>query len=149
MNTQIETQDLDKLNEEFCKEVGLKKIVCVLTNLDTNETRYYSSLSALSRFPVGWVNCEAIRFEKPIYPDLIFNCNNFCTLLNIKWDMFKELNNQPYIKLKDECFQATYLRTQLMAIKMSKSFGGGEMLDEYLKAIKNAYFEYGEEEYIG
>ena len=63
--------------------------------------------------------------------------------------MFKELNNQPYIKLKDECFQATYLRTQLMAIKMSKSFGGGEMLDEYLKAIKSAYFEYGEEGFIG
>ena len=32
---------------------------------------------------------------------------------------------------------------------MSKSFGGGEMLDEYLKAIKNAYFEISEDTPIG
>ena len=141
MDTQIKIQELETLNDEFCQEVGLKKISCILINEDTDEIRYYSSLSALNRFPVGWKNCKAIKFNKPCYPDLITNCNNFCTLLNIKWDMFKELNNQPYFNLKDECFQATYVRTQLMAIKMSRSFGGGEMLDEYIKAIKNATFE--------
>ena len=142
MNTQIQTQSIDSLNEEFCKEVGIKKIAGILINCDTDEIRYYSSVSSLKKIPAGWKSCKAIKFEKPLYPDLINNCNNFCALLNIKWDMFKELNNQPYIKLKEECFQATYIRTQLMAIKMSKSFGGGEMLNNYINAIKSTMFEF-------
>ena len=57
-----------EINEEFCKEVGIKKACCYLLNKDTNEIRYYSNLSGLYKKPSGWKHIEKGKFE-PRYPD--------------------------------------------------------------------------------
>ena len=134
---------MDNLNEQFCKEVGIKQVVCYLFNPDTQEIRFYSNLSGLYKKPVGWKNIEQYKLEKPLYPDLFYP-NNFCKLLNIQWKMFGELGDI-YKKTGTESFEYCYLKTRLTAMKMAKSFGGGEMLEEYKKAVRDCDFEYVEE----
>lgn len=135
----------EQLNEEFCRTCGIKKSICYLRNLDTGEIRYYSHISGLYRTPVGWKEVDGAQFaDEPIYPDLINNPKNFCALLNIQWNLFGELG-QAYKKVTDESFQINYLKTRLLAIKMCKSFGGGEMLNEYLKQVKETKFDYVED----
>ena len=129
------------LNTEFCKECGIRQAACYNLNKDTGEIRFYSSLSGAYRKPSGWKHVETFKFDKPRYPDLINNPINFSALINIQWDMFGELGDV-YKKNGKESFEYNYVKTRLTAIKMCKSFGGGEMLDEYKKAIQNTLFDY-------
>ena len=131
----------EELNEAFCEELELKKALVQVTNMETGEARAYSSKSSLYRLPVGWNNVETIEFDAPRYPDFINNNNNFCKLLNIHWFMFKHLGNQ-YTQNDLESFQYNYIETRLKAIQMCKSFGGGEMLEEYIKTVRNTMFDY-------
>ena len=55
--------------------------------------------------------------------------------------MFGEMGDI-YKREGQETFEYNYIKTRLTAIKMTKSFGGGEMLDEYKKAIRELCFEY-------
>lgn len=135
----------DTLNKEFCKECGIKQATCYILNTETNEVRFYKKLSGTKKKPIGWKNTEIYKFNKPKYPDLINNPYNFLTLLNIQWDMFGEVG-EIYKKNGKEPFEYNYLKTRLSAIKMCKSFGGGEMLDEYKKAIQTAPFNYIDDE---
>lgn len=132
------------LNNEFCKECGIKKAVCCLYNKDTGEIRFYSSMSGAYKKPSGWKNIEVIKFDKPKYPDLINNPLNFSILINIQWDMFGEIGDA-YKKNGTESFEYNYVKTRLTAIKMCKSFGGGEMLDEYKKILSEILFDYTED----
>ena len=137
-------EKLKKINDEFCEVAGIKRACCCIRNLDTGEVRYYSNISSLYKKPVGWENYDGFKIsDVPVYPDLIGNDANFLKLLNVQWDMFKSLG-QCYKNYENEPFQATYLKTRLNGIKTCKSFGGGEMLDEYLKSVRNVDFEYME-----
>ena len=129
------------LNTEFCKEVGIKPAACYLLNPDTGETRFYSNLSGLYKKPAGWENVESYKFEKPKYPDLISNPYNFSQVVNVQWFMFGEMGDI-YKREGQETFEYNYIKTRLTAMKMTRSFGGGEMLDEYKKAIRELVFEY-------
>ena len=131
----------EKLNAEFCKECGIKQAICYIVNPETGEIRFYSNISCAYKKPSGWNKVESYRFDKPRYPDLINNPNNFSALINIQWDMFGELGDA-YKKSGKESFEYNYVKTRLTAIKMCKSFGGGEMLEEYKKAIQATLFDY-------
>lgn len=135
----------EQINDEFCKEIGIKKASCFLLNKDTNEVRYYTNLSGLYKKPQGWTNISKHKFNKPKYPDFIKNPFNFTLLLNVQWYMFGELGDI-YKRNGEECFEANYLKTRLKAIKMCRSFGGGEMLDEYKKQLQNLPLDYEEDE---
>lgn len=130
--------DKEKLIKEFCDLVGIKKIVGYIHNLDTGEVRSYSNRSSLYRPPKGWVNIEVIVLKKNCYPDLTTPVN-FVKLLNIQWSLFGEIGSQ-YVLQEDETFQENYLYNRINAIKTCKSFGGGEMLDEYLETVRNTDF---------
>jgi len=130
-----------KLNTEFCKECGVKQAVCYLLNEETGEVRFYTAPSGMYKKPAGWKKIKAFKFDKPVYPDLINNPLNFSALINIQWDMFGELGDA-YQRNGDESFEYNYVKTRLTAIKMCKSFGGGEMLDEYKRAIQETPFDY-------
>lgn len=133
---------MDKLlNEQFCKEVGIKYASCYLYNPETKEIRFYSNLSGLYKQPSGWKKIEQYKFKEPKYPDLINNPFNFSTLINIQWKMFGEIGDA-YLRTGDESFEYNYVKTRLTAMKMCKSFGGGEMLEEYKKALREASFDY-------
>lgn len=129
-----------QINDEFCKEVGIKKACCYLLNEDTQEIRYYSNLSGLYKRPKNWKNIQAKKF-KNCYPDLIHNAHNFCALLNVQWFLFGQLGDV-YERTGDECFEVNYLKTRLKALKLSRSLGGGDMLQEYKKLVKDIIFEY-------
>lgn len=129
------------LNTEFCKEIGIKPAICYIVNSETGEIRFYANLSGLYKKPVGWTKIETYRFDKPKYPDLINNPVNFSKVLNVQWYMFGEMGDI-YKREGQETFEYNYIKTRLTAIKMTKSFGGGEMLDEYKKAIRELCFEY-------
>ena len=131
----------EQLNTEFCKECGIKQAACYLLNPDTGEVRFYSNISGLYKHPVTWKKVEQYRFDKPRYPDLITNHYNFTKLINIQWKMFGEIGDV-YKKTGNESFEYCYLKTRLTAIKMCKSFGGGEMLEEYKKAIRESEWDY-------
>lgn len=133
----------EQINQEFCKEVGIKKACCYLLNKDTNEIRFYSNLSGLYKKPKDWKNIEKGKFDSK-YPDLINNPINFSLLLNIQWYLFGELGDV-YRRTGNECFEANYLKTRLNALKVCKSFGGGEMLEEYKKRVREIPFDYMEE----
>ena len=47
-----------------------------------------------------------------------------------------------YKRTGEESFEYNYIKTRLTAIKMCKSFGGGEMLELYKEAIQNILFDY-------
>lgn len=131
----------ETLNAEFCKECGIKQAVCYLLNKETGEIRFYSGLSGLYKHPSGWKKIEAFKFDKPRYPDLINNPFNFSELINIQWYMFGEIGDV-YKREGNETFEYNYVKTRLAAMKMTKSFGGGEMLEEYKKAIQEIPFDY-------
>lgn len=131
------------LNDQFCKEVGIKRVVCYIFNTDTNEVRFYSNLSGLYKKPKGWKNIEAYKLEKPLYPNLM-DSKNFSKLINIQWKMFGEIGDV-YKKSGNESFEYCYVKTRLMAMKMAKSFGGGDMLEEYKKAVRDCEFSYTED----
>lgn len=135
-------QNLEKiLNTEFCKEVGIKQALCYIVNKETGETRFYSSISGAYKKPSGWKKIAVYKFNKPRYPDLINNPYNFTMLLNVQWEMFGEIGDA-YKRTGEESFEYNYLKTRLTAIKMCKSFGGGEMLDEYKAVIQSMPFDY-------
>lgn len=134
----------EELNTEFCKEVGIKQATCYLLNKETGEVRFYSTQSGLYKKPSGWNKIEQYKFEKPKYPDLINNPFNFSALINVQWYMFGDLGDA-YKRNGEESFEYNYVKTRLTAMKMCKSFGGGEMLDEYKKALREIMFDYMEE----
>lgn len=134
----------EQINEEFCKEVGIKKACCYLQNKDTDEIRFYSNLSGLYKKPKNWKNIQKGKFE-PCYPDFINNSYNFCILLNVQWYLFGELGDV-YRRNGNESFEVNYLKTRLNALKVCKSLGGGEMLDEYKKQLKELPFDYLKED---
>lgn len=133
-----------EINKEFCKEVGIKKACCYLLNKDTQEIRYYCNLSGLYKIPKKWKNVEKGVFKEPCYPDLINNAYNFSALINVQWFLFGELGDV-YQRTGNETFEVNYLKTRLKAIKMCKSFGGGEMLEEYKRLVREIPFDYMEE----
>lgn len=132
--------DDKQINDEFCKEAGIKKACCYLLNKDTDEIRFYSNLSGLYKKPAGWVNIEKGKFES-CYPDFINNSYNFCTLLNVQWYLFGELKDV-YRRTGNESFEVNYLKTKLKAMKLCRSLGGGEMMDEYKKKLQQLPFDY-------
>lgn len=134
----------EALNTEFCKECGIKQAACYLVNKDTGEMRFYTGISGLYKQPSGWKKIGAYKFDKPKYPDVINNSFNFTMILNVQWMMFGELGDV-YKREGDESFEYNYIKTRLTAMKMAKSFGGGEMLEEYKKAIQSLPFDYTEE----
>ena len=131
----------DMLNTEFCKEVGIKQAACYIVNPDTNEIRFYSNLSGLYKKPAGWKKVEAYKFDIPKYPDLITNPFNFSLLINVQWFMWRELGNV-YTQEGKETFEYNYVKKRLEAMKMARSFGGGDKLDEYKDTIRNLPFDY-------
>lgn len=126
-----------ELVDEFCKEVGIKKACCYLLNEDTDEIRFYSNLSGLYKKPVGWNRIDKGKFN-PRYPNLL-DPYNFTLLLNVQWDLFGKLGDC-YKRNGDESFEENYLKTRLQAMKMCKSYGGGDMLEEYKKQVKDLPF---------
>ena len=137
---EIASEQLEKLNQEFCELIGIKKVQSFIINDDTEEIRYYSHPSGAYKTPKGWENITSGILSKPIYPDFT-NPNNFIKLLNIQWQIFGSLGPQ-YNKVANESFQVNYLVTKIQGIKMCQSFGGGELLDEYIKAVRECDFEY-------
>lgn len=131
----------EQLNAEFCKEVGIKHAACYILNKETGEVRFYSNLTGLYKKPTGWKKIESYKFDKPIYPDLINNPYNFSELINIQWKMFGEIGDA-YKRNGEESFEYNYVKTRLTAMKMAKSFGGGELLELYKKAIRETPFAY-------
>lgn len=129
------------INEEFCKEVGIKKAICYIVNEDTNEVRFYTNLSGMYKKPSGWKNITAYKFDEARYPDFINNPVNFSMLINIQWYLFGEIGDV-YKRNGNESFEENYLKTRLTAMKMCKSFGGGEMLEEYKKQIREICWDY-------
>lgn len=129
-----------QINDEFCKEVGIKKACCSLFNEETGEIRYYTNLSGLYKQPVGWKHIRKEKFDL-CYPDLINNEFNFCGLLNIQWFLDGQLGDV-YKRNGTETFQVNYLKTRLKALKLCRALGGGEMLEEYKKRVKELPFEY-------
>ena len=136
----ISPEGIKILNKKFCELVGIRKISAYITNNDTQETRYYAYPSAIYKPPKGWVNTTSGVFSEPKYPDLT-KPNNFIKLINIQWDLFKNLGPQ-YIKISDESFEVNYLTTKIAGIKLCQSFGGGELLEEYLETVRNTDFYY-------
>ena len=130
----------ERINEDFCKEVGIKPITCSVENKDTGEVKYYLNKSSLYKAPKNWINIEKHVYDKPQYPDLINNPDNFLKLLNIQWKLFGKLGNV-YTKTGEECFELNYLKTRLNAVKLCKSIGGGDGLDVYIEEILNTRFE--------
>ena len=139
---QLEATYLDnkKLNTEFCDLVGIPKVYGYIKNLDTNETRIYHSRSSLYRIPKGWTNYKVTKLE-PVYPDLT-ESNNFVKLINIQFELFGVINADRYIRVKDENFQTSYLHNRVQGIKLCKAFGGGDMLDLYIKTVRDTEFNY-------
>lgn len=132
----------EQLNDLFCKEIGIKKACCYLLNKDTKEIRFYSSPSGLYKKPVGWKNCVAKKFDKPRYPDFINNPANFSTLINVQWYLFGSLLGETYTKETQESFECNYVKKKLEAIRACESFGGGEMLQEYKKQLRDLSYDY-------
>lgn len=130
----------EKINQEFCKEVGIKKACCYLQNRDTGEIRYYSNLSGLYKNPKNWKNIIRKKIE-PCYPDIINDYKNFSLVINTHWDLFGELG-EAYYRTGLESFEANYLKTRIRAMKMCKSLGGGDMLEEYKKSIRELPLNY-------
>lgn len=130
----------EQINEAFCKEIGLKKACCYLHNEETDEIRFYAHPSGLYKKPKNWKHITKGKFE-PCYPDFINNSYNFCILLNLQWFLFGELGGV-YKRNGNESFQANYLKTRLSALKLCKSLGGGEMLEEYKKQVSMLPFDY-------
>ena len=129
-----------KINDEFCEEIGLKKISCYLENEITGEKRYYTSPSGFYKTPANWTEFKRHKLKEPTYPDLINNPENFLKLLNIQWKLFGKLGDQ-YRKNGEEDFELNYLTTRLKAIKLCRTFGGGDGLDAYRKEILNTHFD--------
>lgn len=130
----------EKINQEFCKEVGIKKACCYLQNQDTGEIRYYSNLSGLYKHPKNWKHIIKHKIE-PRYPDIINNAQNFSLVLNTHWNLFGQLG-ETYFRTGLESFEANYLKTRIKALKMCRSLGGGDMLNEYKKIIRNLPLKY-------
>ena len=74
---------------------------------------------------------------------IINNPFNFCTLINVQWYLEGKLGDV-YKRNGDESFEANYLKTRLNAMKMCKSLGGGEILEEYKKQLRELSFDYEE-----
>lgn len=134
--------ETNRLIEDFCKEVGIKKAYICLKNLDTGEKKLYASKTVKYRKPKGWYNVETTYLNKPSYPNLTAP-TNFLKLLNVQWDIFGQLGDV-YEKETNESFPENYLRKKLDAIKICKCFGGGEMFEVYAAALRKTNFDYGE-----
>lgn len=137
---EIDIEDIDNLNKKFSELMGVKKIHSLVKNNDTNEVRYYAHRSGAYKKPKGWKNVTAIVLPKPIYPDFT-KPSNFTKLLNIQWDIFRSLGPQ-YTKVMDEPFEVNYLVNKIQGIQVCRAFGGGELLDDYIKVVRNTEFEY-------
>lgn len=131
----------EELNEEFCKECGIKPIYgYTMKDVFTEPTYYYSKQSltkALKKLPQGYAYqiCET-----PTYPDLLNEEINFIKFINVQWNIFGQIGTDMYIKVSDESFQYNYMMMRLNALKACKAFGGGEMMEEYKKALRKTQF---------
>ena len=128
-----------KINDEFCQEMGIKKYTCFIENKDTGERKFYINPSGYYKSPKGWNNIQRHKIE-PRYPDLINNPRNFLKLLNIQWRLFGSLADI-YNRTGDENFELNYVKTRLKACRMCRSLGGGDGLDVYREEILKTKFE--------
>ena len=135
----------DDLNKEFCKEVGIKPVSSYIINKDTGEVKFFTRKTAAPKLPTDWKNIIAAEFKHKRYPDLINNPYNFTALLNVQWFMFGELGDV-YTRDGTESFEYKYVKTRLTAMKLAKSYGGGEMLEAYKKALRELSLDYFEAE---
>lgn len=129
-----------KINNEFCKEIGIKKYTCYLENEQTGERKYYISPSGFYKNPKNWESISRHKLKEPKYPDLINNPKNFLKLLNVQWKLFGNLGDK-YLKTGEEDFELNYVKTRLKAIKICRTLGGGDGLDAYREEILNTKFE--------
>lgn len=136
----LDLNDPVSINNVFCEETGIKKVKCYVKNKETGEIRFYSNRSSKYRLPKNWKEVETFTFNKPVYPNL-FDPHNFLMLLNVQWYLFGSLGCQ-YRIMEDEEFQTNYLITRIKAIQLSKSLGGGELLDMYMDELQNMEFDY-------
>ena len=137
-----------EINDEFCKEVGIRKTCCYIYNKDTSEIRYYTTNSGLYKSPKTWKHVIKGKYE-PRYPNLISNPYNFLLLLNIQWFMFGELGDT-YRRTGEETFEANYVKTRLKALKMCRSLGCGEgdMFNVYKERVRELPFTYMDNLYM-
>lgn len=133
-------KQIQDINAEFAQLVGIKKVQAFIVNNKDGEVRYYSHPSSAYRTPKGWEDFSVGILEEPVYPDFT-TPYNFATLLNIQWEIFGSLGPQ-YQRVADESFPVNYLVTKIQAIKVCRSFGGGDLLDEYIKRVREADFDY-------
>ena len=127
-----------EINEAFCRTMGIKPVKGALINLDTNEIRYYETISSLYRKPVGWINIKSIIFKTPVYPNFL-DPNNFTLLLEVQWQVFGCMDGQ-YKKIQNESFAVNYLYSKIRAIETLKCYGGSEMMDVYIDMVKDIHF---------
>ena len=140
MNNYLDLNDLVSLNKEFCKTIDLKPTRCALINMDTGDIRVYESISSLYKKPKGWENVKAVRFQDPVYPDFT-TPDNFLTLLNVQWELFGNLGGQ-YNRMSDENFIANYIYNKIRAVQTLRSYGGSEMLEEFINRIHNIDYKF-------
>jgi hypothetical protein len=137
---EIDSNHLEELNKEFSELVGIKKVRAFIINKDSEEIRYYSHPSAVYKIPKGWENVITGVLKNAIYPDFT-EPYNFIKLINIQWEVFGSLGPQ-YNKLMNEPFELNYLINKIQGIKIARSFGGGELLDEYIEKVRKTDFDY-------
>ena len=85
----------------------------------------------------GWkeTDVHTVRYDIDMYPDFT-EPDNFCNLINIQWKIFGSLGDQ-YTLISDENFQCNYLYNKIQGIKAMLSYGGSNVLQEYIEAIHN------------
>ena len=136
----LDINDPVTLNEQFCKTVEIRPVRCALINLDTEELRTYESISSLYKRPKGWVNVQAVNFQKPIYPDFTIP-ENFLALLDIQWEMFGNLGGQ-FNRINQEDFICNYLYNKIRAVQTLRAYGGSDMLQEYINRLHNINYQF-------
>ena len=133
-------EKINQLNKEFGNLVGLKPVSSFIINNDTGEIRFYNCKSSIYKKPKGWTNTYCGVFKEPIHIDFT-SPTNFQKLINVQWRIFNSLGPK-YERIKDEPFEVAYLNSKIAAIKIAKSFGGGEMLNAYIDEVARTDFVY-------
>ena len=134
------SNNIEEINNEFCQLVGLKKAKSFILNNNSGEIRYYAHSSGKYKCPKGWTNVTTGILDKAVYPDMT-EPYNFCLLLNVQWDIFESLGAS-YSKVGDESFEINYIMNKIQGIKMARSFGAGQLLDDYIAQLKQTQFYY-------
>lgn len=127
-----------EINNKFCELIGMKPIKAVLLNVDTKEVKTYFSISCLYKKPKGWVNTKICILKTPLFPDFT-DPINFSKLIELQWEMFGNIGDQ-YFRMRNESFAVNYLFSKVRAIETLLSYGGSEMLEEYIDRIYSTNF---------